>query len=91
MSSDKSRYKDLSAFYVTDGMGRTVAVLPAAPRGEEAVLGYHRRLEAERLDLMAARYLKDPAGFWRIAALNDAMLPDALTEALEIGIPGGKR
>lgn len=91
MSTAKGRYGDLDTYHVVDRRGRSTAVLPPAPRRAEPVLGYHRRVESERLDQIAARYLKDPAGFWRIADANDAMLPDALTEVLEIAIPGGDR
>ena len=91
MSTERSRYKDLATATVSDHKGRAVPVLPPAPRGNELLLGHHKRAEIERLDHMAARYLKDPAGFWRIADINQAVLPDALTEMLEIAIPGGKR
>ena len=50
-------------------------------------LGFHLLKQGERLDLLAARYLNDPAGYWRIAEQNDVMLPEALTEAREIEIP----
>jgi len=43
------------------------------------------------MDLLAAKYLDDPAGFWRIAEQNDVMLPEALTEKREIEIPTKKR
>ena len=89
--TDKSRYQDQEAFHVTDRKGRDVAVLPPAPRRDEALLGYHSRVEGERLDHLAGRYLRDPAGFWRIADANEALLPDALAEVLQIAIPGGKR
>jgi hypothetical protein len=45
--------------------------------------------EGERMDHLAARYLSDPAAFWRIAELNDVMLAEDLTEHREIAIPGG--
>ena len=35
--------------------------------------------EGDRLDLIAARTLGDPEGFWRIADANDAMDPLDLT------------
>jgi hypothetical protein len=47
----------------------------------------HRRKQGQRLDHLAAFYIKDNCGFWRIAELNDAMLPDALSEADFIDIP----
>lgn len=99
MFDDKSRYKDAETYQVTDARGREVTVVatPSAPRQD--LLGYHVRKEGQRLDHMAYRYLDNAAGFWRIAELNDAVLPDALaeadeiaipTKALRIGAPGGK-
>jgi len=35
---------------------------------------------------LAARYLDDPAGYWRICDANDAVLPDAIAEARELAI-----
>ena len=40
------------------------------------------------LDHLAAKYLSDAAGYWRIAERNDAVLPESLSEAREIEIPG---
>ena len=41
------------------------------------------------LDLLAARYLKDPTFFWRICDSNNAPSPDALAASDLIGIPRG--
>ncbi len=87
MFDDKSRYKDLSTYQVEDSRGRTVAVVPVPPAPREAVLGYHLLKQGQRIDHLAAGYLKEPAGFWRIAELNDVMLPEALSERTEIAIP----
>lgn len=86
----KGRYDRLTPHHATARDGRKVPVLPPAPRQRADVLGYHQRKEAERLDQMAARYLANPAGFWRIADVNDAMLPDALDQVDVIAIPKGK-
>ena len=41
----------------------------------------------ERLDHLAAIYLHEPTGFWRICEANEVMLPEALSEQVEIAIP----
>ena len=87
MFDEKSRYRPLTPYLVTDRRGRTVPVVPVPPAPEQAELGVHLRREGQRLDHLAHEYLQDAAGFWRIAELNDAMLPDALAEAREIAIP----
>ena len=59
--------------------------VPDAP--DQSLLGIHLRKQGQRTDHLAYRYLDDPAGFWRICEMNDAMLPETLTEAREIEIP----
>lgn len=88
---DKSRYRDLEAYQVPDRRGRTVSVVPVPPAPAETLLGLHVLREGQRLDHLAHRYLDDPAGFWRLAELNDAMLPETLSEAREVAIPGRRR
>jgi hypothetical protein len=84
----KSRYtKNASTYQVTDRRGRTVAALTAADKPVQTLLGEHLRKEGQRLDHVANYYLQDPNGFWRIAELNDAMLPDALAETDTLKIP----
>lgn len=91
MFDEKSRYRDLKPYRVTDRRGRTVPVVPVPPAPREVVLGYHVRRQGQRLDHLAYRYLDNPAGFWRICELNDVMLPEALSEAPEIAIPRKNR
>ena len=84
----KSRYvKHASIYQVTDRRGRQVAALTVADKPEQTLLGEHLRREGQRLDHLANFYLKDPNGFWRIAELNAAMLPDALAEIDTLQIP----
>lgn len=84
----KSRYvRNASIQEAVDRRGRRVAVLTVADPPRQTVLGEHRRKEGQRLDHLAHFYLQDPNGFWRIAELNDAMLPDALAEADVLTIP----
>lgn len=84
----KSRYpKNASIYEATDRRGRKVAALAAANKPVQTLLGEHLRREGQRLDHLANFYLRDPNGFWRIAELNDAMLPDALAETDTLKIP----
>jgi hypothetical protein len=87
MFDPKSRYLKAETYVVADKRGRDVTVVAPPPPPEQVLLGIHLRKEGERLDLLAAKYTNDPAGFWRIAEQNDVMLPDALNEAREIEIP----
>jgi hypothetical protein len=64
-----------------------VEVVPVPPAPGEGLLGIHVLRQGERVDHLAAKYLGDPAGFWRVAERNDAVLPEALTERPEIEIP----
>jgi len=87
MFDPKSRYLKAETYVVIDARGRAVTVVVPPPTPEQLQLGIHLLKQGERLDLLAARYLNDPAGYWRIAEQNDVMLPEALTEAREIEIP----
>lgn len=84
---DKSRYKDEPTYQVTDARGRTVTVVATPAPPQEALRGYHVRRQGQRLDHLAYKYLRNPAAFWRICAINDVMLAEALSEADEIKIP----
>lgn len=84
----KSRYvKDASTYEVIDRRGRAVVALTVANSPEQTLLGEHLLKEGQRLDHLANFYLEDPNGFWRIAEINEVMLPDALAEADVIKIP----
>ena len=87
MFDEKSRYRNLEPYRVTDRSGRIVPVVPVPGAPGEKQLGFHVRVQGQRLDHLANHYLGDPAGFWRICELNDVMLPEALGEAREIAIP----
>lgn len=87
MFDAKSRYAGLATYTVTLPDGRTVTAttLPVAKRGP--LLGYHPRIEGDRLDLLAARYLKEPTASWRLCDANTSFSPDALAARPLIGIP----
>lgn len=87
MFDPKSRYAKAETYVVADARGRTVSVVAPPPAPEQVQLGIHLLKQGERLDLLAAKYLNDPTGYWRIAEQNNVMLPEALTEAREIEIP----
>jgi hypothetical protein len=76
---DKSRYVRFASVYAAaDRRGRQVQAL---------TLGEHLRRDGQRLDHLANFYLGDPSGFWRIAEMNGALLPDALALVRSITIP----
>ncbi len=87
MFDPKSRYAKAETYVVTGAGGREVPVVVPPPAPAQLQLGIHLLRQGERLDLLAAKYLNDPGGYWRIAEQNDVMLPEALTEAREIEIP----
>jgi hypothetical protein len=87
MFDAKSRYVKAETYLVTDARGREVTVVAPPAPPEQVQLGIHLLKQGERLDLLAAKYLNDPAGYWRIAEQNNVMLPEALAEAREIEIP----
>lgn len=47
---------------------------------DRPVLAEYRVAEGDRLDLVAARYLGDPAQFWRLCDANVVLSPDELEQ-----------
>jgi hypothetical protein len=82
-----SRYLSLATVRMFDARGRQVEVVPPAPAPLQSLRGVHRRRQGERPDHLATLYLSDPAGFWRLAEMNDAMTAEVLSELREIAIP----
>ena len=90
MFAPNSRYAGLATYTVTLPDG-TVITATRLPRPNPLVLaGYHRRVVGDRLDLLAARYLKDPTLFWKLCDSNNAPVPDALNARDLVGIPRGR-
>lgn len=84
----KSRYVSFARVVrATDRRGRTVACLTPAALPLQAELGRHKLRQGQRLDHLAAHYLDDPTGFWRIAELNDAMTAESALDTALVGIP----
>jgi hypothetical protein len=88
-----SRYvkPPLTPYEVTDLRGRRVFALPTPDPPLEFSVGRHVKKQNERLDHLAAAYLKDPNAFWRIAVVNGAVLPDSLLENELLDIPAPNR
>ncbi len=86
-----SRYEKTGTYQIpqSDGILIPVTKLPL-PR-QRTLRGYHRRLQGQRLDLIASHYLKDATAFWQLCDANDAMVPDALVAHELIGIPTQER
>lgn len=87
MFDPKSRYAKAQILRLTDARGRTVEVVCPVLAPVQGWMGIHRHHQGERLDHLAARYLSDPSGYWRIAEINDVMTAEVLTERSEITIP----
>jgi hypothetical protein len=87
MFGKKSRYLNAPQYQMTDRQGRTVTVVSVPPPPPLTLLGYHILKQGQRLDHLANKYNKDPAGFWRICELGDVMLAEDLTEQATIAIP----
>lgn len=87
MFDPTSRYSRVPVVQVVDHRGRVVSAVsvPDAPRLQ--LRGEHLRRQGQRLDHLANFYIQDPNGFWQLAELNDAMHPEALSEAASIAIP----
>jgi len=83
----KSRYANLTTLLMLDARGRSVEVVPPAPAPLQSLRGRHLRRQGERADHLATLYLGDPASFWRIAEMNDAMTAEVLSEARALDIP----
>jgi hypothetical protein len=82
-----SRYEKVGTYRVTRPYGSAVTATRLPLPSSAPVIGYHRRLAGQRLDLISARYLRDATTFWRLCDANDAVVPDALAVRELVGIP----
>lgn len=87
MFSSTSRYAGLPTETLSvvgpDGKPREVTYVRRRmlPRlADQTVLTHHTMQPGERLDHVAARYVGDPAQFWRICEATDALAPEELEE-----------
>jgi hypothetical protein len=86
----KSRYVKpaLRPYSVVDRRGREVKALPMIEPPKQVAVGEFIKKQGQRLDHLANTLAADPFGYWRIAELNGAVLPDALEEVERVQIPG---
>jgi hypothetical protein len=87
MFNNKSRYFKEQTYRQVDRAGRKILVVGVPPPPLQYLSGYHLLLQGQRIDHLAAQYINEPTAFWRIAEINDAMLPETLSEKNEIAIP----
>lgn len=82
-----SRYQQQPTYTTTlpDGTIVTAVKLPLPSR--PVLIGFHKRQQGERLDLIANYYLTDSSAAWQLCDANNALVPDALALRLLIGIP----
>lgn len=84
----KSRYvRFASMLEAIDRRGRNVQFLTPAVPPAQTQLGEHLLRQGQRLDHLASHYFGDPNGFWQIAEINDALLPDAALQGVSVKIP----
>ena len=82
-----SRYEKTGTFVLTRPNGTTLQSLRLPLPGPALVQGYYRRMNGQRLDLIANAFLKDGTAFWRICDANDGVVPDSLAAHDLIGVP----
>jgi hypothetical protein len=82
-----SRYEKVGTYSVTRPDGSQVVATRLPLPSASAIAGYHRRLDGQRLDHIAAYYLADATAFWRLCDANNAMVPDTLAAHDLVGIP----
>ena len=89
MFARNSRYARQQTYRITIADGRVVTAVRLPLPQSLPLAGYHQNAQADRLDLLAARYLKDATFFWWLCDANNALAPDALAARPLIGIPKG--
>jgi hypothetical protein len=82
-----SRYEKLGTYSTTKADGKTVQATKLPLPSVAPLIGFHRRHEGQRLDLIASHYLSDATTFWRLCDANNEVVPDALAVRDLIGIP----
>jgi hypothetical protein len=82
-----SRYGKSPTYTLKLADGREVTAVSLPLPSKARPLGFHRRVEGQRLDHIAAHYLRDATAFWRLCDANDTVAPDALAARDLIGIP----
>ena len=87
MATPGSRYANLPTYLVTTETGAVVSATRLPVPNGGPLRGFHRRIEGQRLDLIANHYLTDPTATWQICDANGSLVPDALAVHDLVGIP----
>jgi hypothetical protein len=82
-----SRYLSAGRYSAVLPDGSRIDVVRIPARRTDPVLGYHRRLDGQRLDHVAGHFLGDPTAFWRICDAASGVLPDAIASRELVPIP----
>jgi hypothetical protein len=82
-----SRYANAGSYIITLPDGTPVKVTRIPLPRQRAALGWHRRADGERLDLIAFQHLRDATAAWQLGWVNDAMVLDALARHELVAIP----
>jgi hypothetical protein len=85
--TSSSRYATAGTYQVTLPDGSIVTVTRIPPPSAPPPIGWYRRGDAERLDVIAYRFVNDATRAWLLCNTNDAMSPDALAVHDLIGVP----
>ncbi len=91
MFTSNSRYANVGTYQVSLPDGSVVTVTRIPPASAPNPIGWYRRGEAERLDVIAYRFVKDATQAWLLCDTNNAMSPDALGAHDLIGVPAPGR
>jgi hypothetical protein len=86
-----SRYLNAGTYQVTLPNGSVVTATHLPLPRKSPLLGFHRRHEGQRIDLVANYYLKDPTAFWRLCDASGSIAPDALAARELVAIPAKER
>ena len=87
MFSSDSRYAHAGTYQVTLADGSVVVVTRIPQSSPGRTVGWYRRSESERLDVIAYQFLKDATKTWALCDANQAMSPDALAAHDLVAIP----
>ena len=87
MFHSNSRYAQAAITTARTSSGAEVAVIRLPIRPRPALRGFHRRNDVERLDAIAAHYVRDATAFWRLCDAAGAVAPDALAAREHVAIP----
>jgi hypothetical protein len=82
-----SRYQTQTTYTTVLPDGRVVTAVQLPLPSNPPVIGYHKRVQSERPDLIANHYLGDATTTWRLCDANNAMTPEALNGRALVAVP----